>query len=131
VLKKKATVDGEPVTFDSLEAGQKIDVLQDVVTNVRGAPAKLPEPAPRAEGVSRSDAKQQELAAAIDYLQGEAHAGLSVAEADIEALSTARATAVQTALLASGELAPERVFLARSDKVTEKDGKVRLELALK
>jgi hypothetical protein len=131
VLKKKAAVDGEPVTFDSLESDQRVAVLRDLVANLTGAQPKLPEPPERAKGESRKDAKAQAQEAAIDYLQTEAHSHLTVAEADVEALSTARATAVQSALLSSGELSPDRVFLARSDKVTAHEGKVRLELELK
>ena len=80
---------------------------------------------------ARKDAKVQAQEAAIDFLQTEAHSHLTVAEADVEALSTARAAAVQSALLSPGELTPDRVFLVRSDKVTAHEGKVRLELELK
>jgi flagellar motor protein MotB len=130
VLKKKAVHDGEPVAYESLDPDQQVKVLEDVVQKVRGAAATLPEPPERAEGVSRKEAKLQEQQAAIEYLEAEVRAGLTVAAADVEALSTARATAVQSALLSSGELDPSRVFVARSDKVTVHEGKVRLELAL-
>jgi len=131
VLKKKAVVDGEPVTFDSLEADQQIAVLKDMVANLTGAQPKLPELPERAEGESRKDAKAQAQQATIEYLTGDASSHLTVAEADVEALSTARASAVQSALLTPGELSPDRVFLERSDKVTAHEGKVRLELELK
>jgi uncharacterized protein involved in outer membrane biogenesis len=130
VLRKKAVHDGEPVAYESLDPEQQVAVLEDVVQKVRGAPAKLPDPPERAEGVSRKEAKLQEQQAAIAYLESEVRAGLTVAATDVEALSTARATAVQSALLSSGELDPARVFVARSDKVTAHEGKVRLELAL-
>jgi hypothetical protein len=131
VLKKKAMRDGAPVPFETLEPDDQVAVLKDLVSQLRGAPAKLPEPPARAEGQSRKDAKAAETQAAIDYLQSEAQSAITVGEGDIETLSQARATTVQSALLESGELDPARVFMARSDKVTAQNGKVRLELSLK
>jgi hypothetical protein len=46
-------------------------------------------------------------------------------------LGQARGETIQSALLADGALPPDRVFLARNDKVTAQDGKVRFELAVK
>jgi hypothetical protein len=108
-----------------------VAVLEDLVEHVRGARPKLPEPPARAEGESRKDAKAAALQSAIDYLQGEARSGITIGEGDIDTLSQARAAAVQGALLGTGELDPARVFMARSDKVTAQNGKVRLELSLK
>jgi hypothetical protein len=131
VLKKKALRDGVPVPFAELEPDDQVAVLEDLVAHVRGAPAKLPEPPARAEGESRKDAKAAAQQAAIDYLQGEARSGITIGEGDVDALSQARAATVQSALLGPGGLDPARVFMARSDKVTAQDGKVRLELTLK
>jgi outer membrane protein OmpA-like peptidoglycan-associated protein len=131
VLKKKAMRDGVLVPFETLEPDDQSAVLEDLVSQLRGAPPKLPEPPPRAEGQSRQDAKAAAIQAAIVYLQTEGKQAITVGEGDIDALSQARATAVQGALLAPGELDPGRVFMARSDKVTAQNGKVRLELSLK
>jgi flagellar motor protein MotB len=131
VLKKKALRDGAPVPFDTLEPDDQVAVLEDLVRQLTGARPRLPEPPARAEGQSRQDAKSAATQAAIQYLESEARKAITIGEGDIDALSQARATAVQGALLASGELDPARVFVARSDKVTAQDGKVRLELSLK
>jgi hypothetical protein len=131
VLKRKATRDGEPVPFAALDAGDQIDVLEDLVQKLSGKPAELPKTTERPEGVSRKEAKELAAQATVFALQTQARHAIKVTEADIDSLSTARAEAVQAALLSSGELDPTRVFMARSDKVTAQEGKVRLELSLK
>ena len=130
VLKKKATRDGEPVPFDALDADDRIDVLEDLVRKVSGQPAELPQAPERPDGMSRKEAKELAMQGTIDALQSQARSAITVTEADIDSLSQARAEAIQGALLTSGELEPTRVFMARSDKVTAQDGKVRLELTL-
>ncbi len=49
----------------------------------------------------------------------------------LEALGQARARAIQDALLGSGEIDPQRVFLIAAEAKPAVDGKVRVELALK
>jgi hypothetical protein len=90
----------------------------------------LPEPPEPAEGTSREEAKALRQAAALEYLEQAARAGVTVPESELERLGEARAQAVERALLDSGVLEPTRVFKVREGKVSSLDGKVRLELGL-
>ena len=69
-------------------------------------------------------------AAAIEFLQKEAHAHLTAPDEALDALGVARSAAIQHALLTDTGLDPSRVFVTRKGKVSATEGKVRLELAL-
>jgi uncharacterized protein involved in outer membrane biogenesis len=114
-----------------LEPKQQQAVLSAVVEKLTGAAPQLPEPPPRPEGTSRADAKAISQSAAIESLDEQARAAIVVDPRELERLGQARGEAIQTALLASGELEAERVFLTRNDKVTAQSGKVRFELGIK
>jgi hypothetical protein len=116
--------------FDSLEPKQKIEVLTALIEKQTGVEPRLPEPPPPPEGTSRDEARALRQAAAVEYLQKEARAHVTVPDSDLGSLGEARAAAVQHALLDGGELEPTRVFLTKSGKVTPKDGKVRFQLGL-
>ena len=115
----------------SLEPKQQQAVLSAVVEKLTGAAPQVPEPPPPPEGTSRADAKAIAQSAAIESLDQQARAAIVVDPLELERLGQARGEAIQTALLASGELEAERVFLTRNDKVTAQDGKVRFELEIK
>ena len=51
-------------------------------------------------------------------------------DAELQSLAERRATALQQALLASGQIDPARVFLVVNGKAESKDGAARLELSL-
>jgi len=70
-------------------------------------------------------------ASRIAYLEAQLKPQYAIGAADRDALTRARADAVQAALLANTELAPERVYLtARSNEVESPAGAVRMELKL-
>jgi len=72
-----------------------------------------------------------EQAATLEALEEQARAAVQVDSLALQRLGQARGEAIQSGLLAGGELQPDRVFLARNDKVTAQDGKVRFELGIK
>ncbi len=127
----KAAKESELPSYESLDPGQKIDVLNTLLEKQTGSKPKVPEPAAPPEGTSRKDAKAMEQAAEIEFLETTARANVTVPATAIGELSEARATAIQHALVDSSGLDPARVFLVRNGKVTAQDGKVRLQLELK
>lgn len=72
-----------------------------------------------------------EETATVALLKEQARAAIQVDPLALQRLGQARGEAIQSALLGGGELPPDRVFLARNDKVTAQDGKVRFELEIK
>lgn len=119
-----------PQGFDALDPKQRITVLRTMLEQQGGQVPEMPEPPPPPEGTSRADARAQRLAAESDFLKKEARARVVVEDSRLEALAQERGNAIQRALLAGGELEPTRVFLARNDKVSAQDGRVRFELGL-
>jgi hypothetical protein len=124
--------DEEPVPpLASLEPKKQIAVLSAVVLKLSGTvPPPQPEFVPP-EGTPRKEARAMEQAAIVEALTETARAAVVVDPLELQRLGQARGEAIQAALLASGELPPDRVFLARNDKVTAQDGKVRFELGIK
>ena len=110
---------------------QQIAVLTTVVENLTGAAPQIAPPPQPPEGTSRKEARAMEQAATLESLEQQARAAVEVDSLALQRLGQARGEAIQSALLAGGELQPDRVFLARNDKVTAQDGKVRFELAIK
>jgi uncharacterized protein involved in outer membrane biogenesis len=78
------------------------------------------------EAAGRDALREQSIAT----LETRLRAAVAVTAADLEALARARAAAVQDALLQSGEIEPERVFITRPAPATTAGDAVRLELAL-
>ncbi len=66
----------------------------------------------------------------IATLEARLRAAVPITAADLETLARARATAVQDALLQSGEIDPVRVFITQPAPATTAGDAVRLELAL-
>ncbi|MCX7033176.1 MAG: hypothetical protein NT046_04280, partial [Arenimonas sp.] len=83
-----------------------------------------PEDADRAARRALADAHD------VAWLTAELLPRFAPADAEVAALGQARAEAIQAALRAGGELAPERVFITAAATVPAKEGKVSLELAL-
>jgi hypothetical protein len=122
---------GEPVpAFGALEAEQKIEVLASLVRQQTGAEPIVPEPPAPPEGTPRAEAKALRQAAAVDYLEKTARAGVVAPDTELTKLAEERAVAIERALLGSGELDPTRVFKVREGKVTANEGKVRFQLGL-
>ncbi len=123
--------DASPLpALSTLKPKQQIDTLKEVLEKLSGSSPKLPEPAAPPEGTSRADAKAMREAAAIDFLQKEAHAHLTATDEALDALAQQRAAAVQHALLTDTGLEPGRVFVTKKGKVSANEGKVRLELSM-
>jgi hypothetical protein len=120
-----------PPALTALEPKEQIAVLTSVVENLTGAAPQVAPTPETPEGTSRKEARAMEQAASLKSLEEQARAAVVVDPLALERLGQARGEAIQTALLAGGELPPDRVFLARNDKVTAQDGKVRFELGVK
>jgi hypothetical protein len=127
----KKVKQGAPApSYATLEADKKIDVLTELVKQQTGAAPQVPEAPEPPEGTPRAEAKAMRQAAAVEYLEQAARAGVAVPEAELSVLAEERAAAIERALLGSGELDPTRVFKVREGKVSANDGKVRFELGL-
>jgi hypothetical protein len=123
---------GEPVpAYDSLDAEQKIEVLAALVRQQTGAEPVVPEAPEPPEGTPRAEAKALRQAAAVEYLEKTARAGVVASDTELTRLAEERAAAIERALLGGGELDPTRVFKVREGKVTANEGKVRFQLGLK
>lgn len=120
-----------PPSLETLEPKERIAVLTSVVENLTGAAPQVAPPPQPPEGTSRKEARTMEQAATLEALEQQARAAVQVDPLALQRLGQARGEAIQSALLAGGELQPDRVFLARNDKVTAQDGKVRFELGIK
>jgi uncharacterized protein involved in outer membrane biogenesis len=116
--------------FASLEPTQRIEVLTALVRQQTGTEPVLPEPPAPPEDTSREDAKALRQAAALEYLEQAARAGVVVPDVEFDRLAEQRAGAIEQALLGGGVLEPTRVFKVREGKVSSQDGKVRFELGL-
>ena len=123
--------DQPPPAFGELKPRQQIDVLTAMIQAGTGAAPQVPEPPPPPEGASRAEAKAARQAAAVEYLEAEARAGVTVPEAALKQLAEQRAEAIQRALLGGAPLEPTRVFTVLDGKVSSHEGKVRFELGLK
>jgi uncharacterized protein involved in outer membrane biogenesis len=123
---------GEPVpAYGSLEAEQKIEVLAALVRQQTGAEPVVPEAPEPPEGTPRAEAKALRQAAAVEYLEKTARAGVVAPDTELAKLAEERAVAIERALLGGGALDPARVFKVREGKVTANEGKVRFQLGLK
>src|SRR5688572_19765499 len=120
-----------PPSLETLEPKERIAVLTTVVENLTGIAPQVAPPPPPPEGTSRKEARAMEQAATLEALEQQARAAVQVDTLALQRLGQARGEAIQSALLAGGELQADRVFLARNDKVTAQDGKVRFELGIK
>jgi hypothetical protein len=127
VSSKKAAVAPGAATpsFDQLDPATRLDLLTQVYAQDAGGEPKYP------DEVTNVKSKPDLVAAKIAFLSREIHAHIVVGDGELQALGQQRALALQKALLADSQVAPERVFLVANDKATAKDGAVRLELSLK
>jgi hypothetical protein len=131
VMRIKPDDETTPPALEGLEPRQQIEVLTSVVEKLTGAAPQVAPTPERPEGTSRKEARALEQAASLKSLEDQARAAVEVDSLALQRLGHARGEAIQIALLAGGELPPDRVFLASNDKVTAQDGKVRFELEIK
>jgi hypothetical protein len=112
-------------SFDQLDPAAKLDVLTRLYARDFGAEPKYP------DSVTAIKQKPDLVPAKIDFLTAALREHLSVGDEQLTALGQQRALALQRALLTDTGVDPARVFLVVSDKATQKDGAVRMELSLR
>jgi hypothetical protein len=130
--KRKSDPDAPPLpAFDTLEPERKFDVMTALYRQLSGAAPNIPAP-PDPEGeLSRKERQAQQQQASLDWLEAEARKRATPMPGELDRLGQARAEAIQKALLTGTGLAPERVFLSRSGKVSPNAQGVRFELEIK
>jgi hypothetical protein len=116
---------GAPTSFDQLEPAAQLDILAQLYARQMGGEPKYP------ESIGALKNKPDVVAAKIDFLTQALHEHVAVTDADLHDLAEKRAANVQQALLASTQVAPDRVFLVVNDKAKNEAGMVRLELSLR
>jgi len=115
----------------------QLKALEYVYRAVTGLDPVYPEPEPAAAVAAGSQAPQAEpsvdpTAHRREYLEREIRGALSVTDSALKQLGQTRAEGVVAALLAAGDIAPERIFVATRQAVKAGDDQsVRLELELK
>ncbi len=122
-------------TGDAAESGDDPnDRFEQFVEQYRaefGPKATLPGSAPAVLDTRAKKRDPQMLATATGELEQALREKHAATPEQLEALGQARARAIQDALLGSGEIDPQRVFLVAAEAKPPVDGKVRVELALK
>ena len=119
-----------PISFTALPMAQRIDALKALVVKLAG---KLPAPSPppaALDNASRAEVKAAREAGEIAGLTAAARTHIVVPDGALDTLARKRSDVIQHALLSDTGLAPTRVFVVKNGKVTEKDGKVQLELGM-
>lgn len=124
------TEEGEAFDFEALDIEDRIDLLRDVYKQQFGQRAKIPDEAEPPEDADRDARRALREAHEQDWLTAELMPKFAPTEPDLTALGQARAEQIQKALLAGGQLPPERVFVTSAKPVTAADGQVKLELGL-
>ena len=107
------------------DKASELELLTQLYAKDVGGEPKYP------ESVTGLKSKPDLIAAKIGILSKAIHEHIVIGDAELQDLGQKRAQALQQALLADSQVAPERVFLVANDKATAKDGSVRLELSLK
>ena len=122
---RKAAASPAPPSFDQLDPAAKLDVLTRLYARDFGSEPKYP------DSVTTIKQKPELTAAKIDFLTAALRERVAVGEEQLMALGQQRALVLQRALLTDTGIDPGRVFLVVSDKATQKDGAVRMELSLR
>ncbi len=129
MAEKKPDTDG-----DAERGAEPNDRFEQLVEQYRaefGAKATLPGSVPTVLDTRAKKRDPQMLATATGELDQALRQKYAATPEQLEALGQARARAIQDALLSSGEIDPQRVFLIAAEAKPPVDGKVRVELALK
>ncbi|WP_374573348.1 DUF748 domain-containing protein [Phenylobacterium sp.] len=100
-------------------------ILEDLYRKQFGAKPEIPKPEPAPDG-AKVDATQ----AAVAWLEDKLRGGIGVSDEDLQALGRERARAVQSALLADGQLAASRVFVTAQPFLDSRTAPVRMTLSL-
>jgi hypothetical protein len=133
----RAQLESAAPGYEALPTERKLAVLRTLATG-RGLPVPalpppvvLPRDAAPEQVAAGAQAAEAARIAAIDSMEQQLRAAIAVSDGDLEQLAQRRTEAVQRALLASGELAPARVFIVREGEVQAEAGQVQLKLALR
>lgn len=118
------------IDLDALDLEDRIDLLGDLYRQQFGSKPEFPEAAEPPEGADRGEKKALREQARLDWLQSALLQRFQPSAGDLQALSRARADAIQGALLGGGELDPTRVFISTNRTGVEHEGQVRVELGL-
>jgi hypothetical protein len=134
-LMAKEIKKSQKADFANLDADEQHDRLEDLYRSKLGKRPAYPEtlPAPDARpaaGQPAPDADQVRQSQECVWLRGELRSAFLPSNAELQALGSARATAVRDALLAKGDIEPARVFLVTGQAGSATKNGVRLELKL-
>ena len=123
----------EPKPFADWEPKQQLAALENVYKQQFGAKPDIPktEAAPEAEEATRKEKRAAKKSAESQWLETQLLPKFQPTAAELASLGQARGEAVQDALLKGGTLDPSRVFLTPNSPMQNKDGLVRMELAMK
>jgi hypothetical protein len=94
-----------------------------------GKDAALPPSAAAAQAAKKGEAAPYD--AAIHDLEAALLAHLQIPDSDLEQLARSRATAIQTALLAGGQVNPSQVFIVNAQPKPQSGDTVKVELAVR
>jgi len=122
---RKLAASTAPSSFGQLDPAAKLDVLTRLYARDFGGEPKYP------DSVTAIKQKPELIAAKIDFLTAALREHVAVGEEQLTALAQQRALALQRALLTDTGIDAARVFLVVSNKSTQKDGAVRMELSLR
>ncbi|MGH8026758.1 MAG: DUF748 domain-containing protein, partial [Pseudoxanthomonas sp.] len=126
---------GQAGALAAMEPEQQVELLSKLYKQMVGSKPDLPEPEPVAEEAAGKDATRKERRALREqaqaaWLKTELLARYQATPPELQELGRTRASAIQDALLAGGDLDPVRVFITANKSPTAHEGQVRLELGL-
>jgi uncharacterized protein involved in outer membrane biogenesis len=121
---------GETFALEALPGDEQVDLLRDLYRERFDQRPKIPDVPEPPEGSDRDARRALRDAHDAQWLTTGLLPKFAPTDAEVSALAQARAEAIQAALLAGGELPPERVFITALVPLVAKEGRVSLELAL-
>lgn len=120
------------VSLATMESERQVELLSKLYKQVVGSKPELPDPEPPTteEEATRKEKRALREQAQVAWLKTELLARYQATPAELQELGRTRASAIQDALLAGGELDPVRVFITANKAPAAHEGQVRLELGL-
>lgn len=120
------------IALATMEPERQVELLSKLYKQVVGSKPELPDPEPPTteEEATRKEKRALREQAQVAWLKTELLARYQATPAELQELGRIRASAIQDALLAGGELDPVRVFITANKAPAAHEGQVRLELGL-
>lgn len=120
------------IALATMEPERQVELLSKLYRQVVGSKPELPDPQPPVaeEEATRKEKRTLREQAQAAWLKTELLARYQATPAELQELGRSRASAIQDALLAGGELDPVRVFITANKAPAAHEGQVRLELGL-